>query len=191
MTRNPREVRRVDRQPTTATRRRRGPQVPHNVMAFLIQEWERHHDALTSGLGWRGALRTAWRQLQRQARRGVASALGAVGLGGFVGQVAPPPVRDRDDWELDITAGAAATGVRAIANGVMEAFVGMVEWFARGVGAHDYIWTSQNDDRVRTLHRLLNGTRQSWDDPPVCGTHGFRGAPGEPAGCRCTPFPVL
>jgi hypothetical protein len=189
--RTPRPVRRVERTPSTATRRRRGPQVPHNVMAFLIQEWEQHHDALTSGGGWRGALRTAWRQLQRQARRGVASALASVGLGGFVGQVAPPPVRDRDDWELDITAAAAATGVRAIANGVMEAFVGMVRWFARGVGAHGYVWTTTGDNRVRPLHVELNGTRQSWEDPPVCGTMGWRGHPGSAAGCRCLAFPVL
>lgn len=185
----PRPVRRADRKLTTAWRNRRGPRVPVAVMRYLQREWARRHDAVTGR--WGAALRTAWQSLIRRARRGVASALDTVGLGQFVTNVPPPTPATREEWELEITATAAATEGAGIANQVMSGFVDMVQWFARGVGAHYYIWTTRRDAAVRQLHQQLEGTRQSWDDPPVAGSGGWRGHPGEPAGCRCTPFPTI
>jgi SPP1 gp7 family putative phage head morphogenesis protein len=54
----------------------------------------------------------------------------------------------------------------------------------------DYIWRTQQDDKVRDLHRELEGKTFNMDDPPVSGTSGFKGNPGEPANCRCYAEPV-
>ena len=54
----------------------------------------------------------------------------------------------------------------------------------------DYIWRTQEDEKVRDLHQELEGKRFNMDDPPVSGTSGFRGNPGEPANCRCYAEPI-
>ena len=54
----------------------------------------------------------------------------------------------------------------------------------------EYIWRTQEDDKVRDLHNELEGKQFSFDDPPISGTSGFRGNPGEPANCRCYAEPV-
>lgn len=54
----------------------------------------------------------------------------------------------------------------------------------------DYIWRTQEDEKVRDLHRDLEGKTFNRDNPPVSGTAGFRGNPGEPANCRCYAEPV-
>lgn len=54
----------------------------------------------------------------------------------------------------------------------------------------DYIWRTQEDEKVRDLHRDLEGKTFNRDNPPVSGTSGFRGNPGEPANCRCYAEPV-
>ena len=194
--RTARHVRRIDRTPGKPTRRRRGPRAPRATIRALVAA----HNA--TGRLALAVLRAAWRSLIRQARRGVAAALAPFALAPFVDQVAPPPVALRAEWELEMAAATSAAGdvttdavgravARVIGDLVMGAFTSMVRWFARGVGAHFYVWTDSSDRKVRPLHRELNGTRHSWDNPPVSGSLGWRGHPGEPAGCRCVPTPTL
>jgi len=52
-------------------------------------------------------------------------------------------------------------------------------------GAAEFIWTSQRDDRVRDLHRELDGQRFTW-----ATGHPTEGLPGDPFGCRCFGVPV-
>ena len=64
----------------------------------------------------------------------------------------------------------------------------------REVGIRDYIWHTSGggtpehgDERVRAGHRVLDGTRQSYDDPPVVDPKSGRTAnPGEDFQCRCS-----
>lgn len=67
-------------------------------------------------------------------------------------------------------------------------------------GITEYIWTTSGDERVRGnpsglwpdgLHYQLDGTRQSWTNPPVISTDGRTGHPGDDYQCRCTAFPIL
>lgn len=60
----------------------------------------------------------------------------------------------------------------------------------RAVGIEEYIWSTSNDERVRSEHEELDGTRQRWDTPPVF-EDGTSGHPGEPILCRCVAIPVL
>ena len=54
-----------------------------------------------------------------------------------------------------------------------------------------YKWRTQKDDKVRDLHRDLEGKIFNKNNPPVSGTNGFRGNPGEPANCRCFAEPIV
>lgn len=58
-----------------------------------------------------------------------------------------------------------------------------IEGFSRGIDS--YIWRTQLDDRVRPLHRALEGTLQSLNNPPIAGVYGDRCNPGETIHCRC------
>jgi SPP1 gp7 family putative phage head morphogenesis protein len=57
---------------------------------------------------------------------------------------------------------------------------------SQALGVRRYRWLSERDERVRPLHRKLNGTIRSWDDP-----HPTEGHPGHAWGCRCTAQPVV
>lgn len=41
------------------------------------------------------------------------------------------------------------------------------------------------------MHQELDGTEQSWDDPPVTNEDGDRNHPGEDYQCRCVAYPIL
>lgn len=56
-----------------------------------------------------------------------------------------------------------------------------------GAGVGSYGWKDQSDDDVRDDHETLNGTVQSWDNPPSLGP----GHPGEPPNCRCFAVPNM
>lgn len=54
-------------------------------------------------------------------------------------------------------------------------------------GVEEYEWSSSRDERVRPLHRELNGRKFRWDQPgPDGGMH-----PGEPINCRCVAIAVI
>lgn len=61
----------------------------------------------------------------------------------------------------------------------------------RAVGLTTYIWRTVADERVRHVHQELEGTVQSWDDPPVTNEEGDTNHPGEDYQCRCTAEPNL
>lgn len=52
-------------------------------------------------------------------------------------------------------------------------------------GITEYIWRTSKDERVRASHRVLDGRRFKWSEPPE------EGNPGESVQCRCTAEPVL
>lgn len=52
-------------------------------------------------------------------------------------------------------------------------------------GVTRYTWRTSLDERVREEHQLLEGTEQSWDDPPPPGH------PGQDYQCRCTAEPII
>lgn len=55
------------------------------------------------------------------------------------------------------------------------------------LGIQTYKWVASRDERVRKLHRELDGTMQRYDDPPVADERtGRRANPGIVYGCRCT-----
>jgi SPP1 gp7 family putative phage head morphogenesis protein len=58
-------------------------------------------------------------------------------------------------------------------------------------GISEYEWSTSGDERVRSSHDELDGTRQSWDDPPVTNDDGDTNHPGEDYQCRCVAIPVL
>lgn len=59
-------------------------------------------------------------------------------------------------------------------------------------GITEYIWSTSHDIRVRHDHRLLDGKRFSYANPPVTNrATGARNNPGEDYRCRCVPKPVL
>lgn len=54
------------------------------------------------------------------------------------------------------------------------------------LGIEAYEWSSSGDQRVRPLHRRLDGTIRRWDDPHPTEIH-----PGRAIQCRCVAIPVL
>lgn len=61
-----------------------------------------------------------------------------------------------------------------------------------GAGITQYVWRTSEDERVREDHMDLDGTIQSWKEPPVVDTRTERRAhPGGDFQCRCTAEPIL
>lgn len=58
-------------------------------------------------------------------------------------------------------------------------------------GIDRYVWSTSRDERVRPMHRDLEGTIHRWDDPPVTNEKGDRNHPGQDYQCRCVSVPVL
>lgn len=61
----------------------------------------------------------------------------------------------------------------------------------QSAGISRYVWTTSGDERVREIHRELDGQTFSWNDPPVTNLAGDRNNPGQDYRCRCTAYPVL
>ncbi len=60
------------------------------------------------------------------------------------------------------------------------------------MGVPGYIWRTSLDERVRPRHAQLEGTKQSWDDPPIVDQRtGRRAHPGGDFNCRCTAEPDI
>jgi SPP1 gp7 family putative phage head morphogenesis protein len=58
-------------------------------------------------------------------------------------------------------------------------------------GITEYVWSASADERVRDMHLSLDGSRQSWDDPPATNEAGDTNHPGQDYQCRCVAIPVL
>lgn len=61
----------------------------------------------------------------------------------------------------------------------------------REAGITQYEWVTSGDERVRPMHRNLNGKRFSWERPPVVSSDGRREHPGGDYQCRCVANPVI
>lgn len=171
-------------------RNRRGPTPPDTIINTLQTAHTADPDSRTGT--WIAALLLAAHALQVKARREVSSA-------GIAIPAATPDDPEQVLWVQQLHAGVAqrrSTGAAPaailawIAAHTLSGFSHAVRHFAIAGGSAGYIWTTRMDEKVRELHIKLEGTRQRWDAPPVSGSSGFRGHPGEPGGCRCTPFPV-
>jgi SPP1 gp7 family putative phage head morphogenesis protein len=72
----------------------------------------------------------------------------------------------------------------------------LTELRQRNVGIEEYDWDTSGDERVRPRHAELQGTRQSWADPPVvqyatAKRPERRAHPGGDYQCRCQAIPVI
>lgn len=61
---------------------------------------------------------------------------------------------------------------------------------AQSVDSTQYIWHTADDGDVRESHAEMEGTIQSWDDPPTL-SDDMTGNPGEFPNCRCWAEPIL
>ncbi len=64
----------------------------------------------------------------------------------------------------------------------------------RDAGSTEYIWrcvAGSKNHPVRPFHKKLDGTRQTWESPPIVDKNGNRKHPGEDFGCRCTARPLI
>jgi SPP1 gp7 family putative phage head morphogenesis protein len=62
---------------------------------------------------------------------------------------------------------------------------------AQHIGSENYIWKTAGDARVRQSHRVLNGTSQKWDDPPLSDPPDHHSHPGQIWNCRCVALPII
>lgn len=66
---------------------------------------------------------------------------------------------------------------------------------AKALGSTQYVWRTQEDERVRHSHAVLNGKTFSWDSPPVVGINKDGSPrhchPSEDYNCRCFASPVI
>jgi SPP1 gp7 family putative phage head morphogenesis protein len=59
-------------------------------------------------------------------------------------------------------------------------------------GVTEYVWLAVKDARTRDDHAALDGTRHSWQLPPVVDeASGRRAHPGQDISCRCQAIPVV
>lgn len=76
-----------------------------------------------------------------------------------------------------------------IANDQTGTIIGQLNAYRhKKAGANRYIWQSQEDERVRPKHQVLDRTVQKYDDPDG-GDDGEM--PGEPIRCRCVADPIF
>lgn len=62
----------------------------------------------------------------------------------------------------------------------------------KAAGVTEYVWRTSRDERVRSRHKALEGTTQSYDTPPVVDLRtGRRAHPGGDYSCRCTAEPII
>ena len=66
---------------------------------------------------------------------------------------------------------------------------------AKAVGSTHYKWHTVGDSRVRPMHTDLDGSIQSWSNPPVCdlgrGGQPLHAHPGCIFNCRCWAEPIF
>lgn len=61
----------------------------------------------------------------------------------------------------------------------------------KSVGVNEYRWSTSGDQRVRPMHKALNGKIFTWDNPPIVDEKGRRAHPGQDWGCRCIAIPIF
>lgn len=58
-------------------------------------------------------------------------------------------------------------------------------------GVTRYEWSTSGDERVRPMHRLLDGKEVDWNKPPKVSSDGRREHPGGDYQCRCVAVPIF
>lgn len=61
----------------------------------------------------------------------------------------------------------------------------------KDAGITRYKWSTSHDERVRPLHKKVNGKIFSWDNPPAVGENGERLEPGQDYNCRCLAVAIV
>lgn len=91
------------------------------------------------------------------------------------------------------TAAQATRARQAASNAVLQLNTQLLGATSTVSGIHSYRWITAGDDAVREHHLDLDGTVQTWDNPPVGGgtDAGDAGHPGDGFGCRCIAEPIL
>ena len=88
--------------------------------------------------------------------------------------------------------GVSEGRARLIARDQVSKFNGqLTQTRQESLGIQEYVWRDSEDVRVRKKHRLLDGKKFRWDDPPVTNDKGERNHPGEDIQCRCWADPIL
>ena len=197
--RKKRPIRRVERIPSGATRRRRGPSPPDALVASLVTAviaWEDEPDR-EKHREWLWILATMWLSLERHARRGVIGALSGTSAerkARKAERLSQPvawaeSINEVTDRSPELGGAALVAALSAL---LFAEHTRLVRLYATKAGARRYIWTTMQDNRVRDLHRKLHNTVQRWDRPPLAGHPDFHGHPGEAAGpCRCQAYPII
>ena len=62
---------------------------------------------------------------------------------------------------------------------------------AKEAGITKYKWSTSHDERVRGMHKELDGKIFSWDNPPITNEKGDRNNPHEDWQCRCEAIYVI
>jgi len=62
---------------------------------------------------------------------------------------------------------------------------------AKEAGITKYKWSTSHDERVRGMHKELDGKIFSWDNPPITNEKGDRNNPHEDWQCRCEAIFVI
>lgn len=99
-----------------------------------------------------------------------------------------------EDLAEDIEArfGVSTSRARLIARDqVLKANSAMTQTRMTAAGVSRYRWSTSRDERVRPMHRELEGQIFNWSDPPITNEKGDRNHPGEDINCRCVPVAVL
>lgn len=100
----------------------------------------------------------------------------------------PEELRDLIEERFDVTRSKADLLAR---DQVLKLNAKITEARQTQSGISKYIWSTSGDDRVRPMHDDLDGSEQSWDDPPVTNDDGDTNHPGEDYQCRCVAIPVI
>lgn len=116
------------------------------------------------------------------------------------GQLRVEVLRDKLMGTFNLSESRAALIAR---DQTLKANANLTQLRQQQLGVTEYIWSTSNDERVRGRpggkweesdrdHWVLDGTRQTWLNPPVINpVTGERAHPGEDFQCRCVALPVV
>lgn len=94
--------------------------------------------------------------------------------------------------DIEARFGVSTSRARLIARDqVLKANSAMTQTRMVAAGVMRYRWSTSRDERVRPMHRELEGQIFSWSDPPVTTPKGERNHPGGDIQCRCTAVAIL